>query len=222
MDSLELIEDICPLSGETVQEDYWNFWTHLLGLLLSFIGFGFLLHFSSHCTHLSLYPGLIIYGVSQLALFASSTIYHAQKTVQGKYQWRIIDHISILFIQAGTFSSFLLGPFRSHLGMEMFILQWCFVLIGSFFKLFYFEAFQRISLAYYFGMSGIFVIQFILLYHLIPLSSFILGMVGALIFCFGALFFLWDSLPYNHTIWHVLVMLGAGCHYFAILALLPG
>lgn len=217
----ELIEDICPLSGETAKEDFWNFWTHLVGLFLSLVGFLVLVYHSATFTHLSLYPGLIIYGLSQLVLFASSTIYHGQKTVSGKYKWRIIDHISIYFLLAGTFSSFLLGPFRHYFGMEMFLFQWSLVIIGTFFKMFYFDAFQKISLAYYFGMSVAFTIQFILLNFLIPFFSFAMGMIGAFIFCLGAFFFLWDSLPYNHTIWHVFVILGMGCHYFAILGLLP-
>lgn len=40
---------------------------------------------------------------------------------------------------------------------------------------------------------------------------------GGFAYTFGVVFYLWDKLPYNHAIWHIFVLGGSGCHFFAVL-----
>lgn len=211
---------ICPLSGETIDEDLWNYRTHLVGLILSVFGFFYLIYSFFSINNNPLLFGIILYGLSQIFLFAASTVYHKQVNIKNKSVWRIVDHISIFFSLSGTFSPFVLGPFANFFGLEMFALLWSLAFIGSYLKIYYFERFLPYSLISYLTMAAVFVLQFILLKDLIPFSSLIYGIMGALNLLFAIGFFLWDKLPYNHTIWHIFVMVSAIFNFRSIYDLL--
>ncbi len=40
--------------------------------------------------------------------------------------------------------------------------------------------------------------------------------LGGFFYILGTLFYLWKSLPYNHVLWHVMAIIGAVSHYYAI------
>jgi len=51
----------------------------------------------------------------------------------------------------------------------------------------------------------------------VPLPGLLWLLAGGLSYTVGALFYLWKELPYHHAVWHLFVLAGAICHYFAIL-----
>jgi hemolysin III len=42
-------------------------------------------------------------------------------------------------------------------------------------------------------------------------------LAGGLAYSAGLIFYAWAKLPYNHAVWHVFVLVGSACHYFAVL-----
>jgi len=53
------------------------------------------------------------------------------------------------------------------------------------------------------------------LFHM-PLGGLILLAAGGVAYTGGVIFYAWQKLPYNHAIWHLFVLAGSICHYFAV------
>jgi hemolysin III len=49
-----------------------------------------------------------------------------------------------------------------------------------------------------------------------PTAGLIWLVAGGLMYTVGVVFYAWKRIPYNHVIWHLLVMAGSICHYFAV------
>ena len=71
-----------------------NVWTHGIGLLLSILGIPFLLYNNSGINLIA----LLTFLLGMIAMFFSSTVYHITNKDVLKNRWRVVDHISIFFI----------------------------------------------------------------------------------------------------------------------------
>ncbi len=218
MDNLRSIEElICPLSGETQHEELWNYRTHLFGFFCSIIGFIYLITHSLHLVDTTLLWGLLLYGLSQNFVYLSSLIYHKQTNLYKKRMFRLIDHICIYFGLAGIYSPFLLGPFYQFFGLEMFILLWVLSGLCCFLKMRYFDKFLKFSLVSYSTLFIVFFVYWIFLQNMLTPECVKFGILSALFACSGVGFFLWESLPYNHAIWHIHVLASSATNFLSIL-----
>jgi hemolysin III len=211
--------DICPVSGETFKEELLNHWTHFIGLLLSIIGFPVLIVYSSlngDAWHIASYA---TYGATLVLLYFASTYYHGCKTIHRKKYLQIADHACIYLLIAGSYTPFTLGPLRETSGWTLLSVEWGMALVGIIFKLFGAERFRIFSLVTYLLMGWLVVVSWSTLMETLSLSTLVLVGIGGLSYTFGAIFFIWESLPFNHAIWHLFVLSGSGCHYCAMLSL---
>ncbi len=211
---------ICPISGETIHEERINYLTHLLGLVLSFIG-GIILFWSSLSGDDVI--GIIsccAYVVTLIGLYAASTFYHRCKTPCRKRTWKIADHSFIYLLIAGSYTPFALGPLRNLNGLNMFVLVWVITALGITFKIFAIDRFKRISLISYLGLGWLIAFSLPALSEAIPSSTLTWLIIGGLAYTFGTVFYAWKSLLYSHAIWHIFVLTGSSCHYYSILSLL--
>lgn len=221
MEKIESLDSqVCPLSGETAQEEIWNYRTHFFGLLCSIIAFFDIIYNFSYINEGFLFYGIYLYGFSQIFVFCASSIYHKQVDIKRKSFWRIMDHISIFFFLLGTYSPFLLGPFIQFHGLEMFVIICGLVALGCYLKIFFFEQFYVFSLPYYASLFIVFFVQFLFLRDQIPFSSFLYGILGSMSILTGVGFFRWEALRFNHTIWHIFTLVTALFNYRSIYVLL--
>jgi hemolysin III len=51
----------------------------------------------------------------------------------------------------------------------------------------------------------------------VPQISVVLLLIGGIFYTVGVIFYVWEKLPYNHALWHVFVLGGSVCHFFAVL-----
>lgn len=207
----------CPISGETDKEELLNFWTHLIGLLFSMIGFVILVYYSLSSGGTISLTSSAVYGTSLVLLFASSTFYHGCKTVEHKRILKICDHICIYLLIAGSYTPFALGPLREHGGMPLLWVEWAIAAAGIVFKIVAIDRFQIFSTIAYLAMGWLIALIFSSLLETIPPSAFALLVGGGVSYTLGTIFYAWDSLPYNHGIWHLFVLGGSVSHYFSIL-----
>ena len=116
------------------QEEFWNLITHGLGALLSVAGLILLIIFSSHNGTIMHLATSLVFGVSLVILYTASTIYHAVVKLKWKRFFRLIDHLSIYVLIAGTYTPFALLGLKGTWGWVIFGLIWAFAIIGFIFK----------------------------------------------------------------------------------------
>jgi hemolysin III len=211
--------DTCPVSGETAREEQINQWTHFIGLLLSVIGFPFLILHSSLKGDAWHVAGYITYGITLVLLYFASTYYHGCKAIHRKRHLQIVDHVCIYLLIAGSYTPFTLGPLRETSGWNLLAIEWGVAAVGILFKIFFGDRFKMFSLITYLLMGWLVVICWPTLMETMSTSALVLVGAGGAFYSLGAIFFVWESLPFNHGIWHLFVLGGSACHYYAILSL---
>ena len=197
-------------------EEKWNCYSHALGILLSLLGLVFFLQKDLN-TIPYLLGSIIVYSISLILLFTASTIYHGVLNPKLKKQLRILDHISIYYLIAGTYTPVCLTILSESKGWLLFYLVWGIALFGTVLKLFFTGRFEVFSLVLYGIMGWLIVLDYNFLSESISNRGlFLLGLGGAF-YTIGILFYANKKIPYNHLIWHFFVLGGAVSHWFMIL-----
>jgi len=158
-----------------------------------------------------------IYGATLFLLYLSSTLYHAIPSPRVKHFFKVLDHVSIYLLIAGTYTPFVLVTLRDTIGWIMFGLVWGLAVVGILLKLFAIGRFRKLSLGIYLGMGWICIFVFEDLMQVLLPGGVALLLIGGLSYTFGVIFYVWERLPYNHAIWHLFVLGGSVTHFFAIL-----
>ncbi|MGV8814098.1 MAG: PAQR family membrane homeostasis protein TrhA [Gelidibacter sp.] len=196
-------------------EEKLNVWTHGFGAVLGIAGLALLVSFKEHKSDWSLFS-VIVYGVSIIILFSASAIYHSVSSEKRKHYFRIIDHISIYLLIAGTYTPVTLIALNNSLGWPLFWTVWAIAGFGLILKLFFTGKFEIISTLLYLVMGWLIVFDFTNLSELIGPNGLILFIAGGAFYTLGIIFYAVHKIPYNHVIWHLFVLGGAICHYLMI------
>jgi hemolysin III len=165
-------------------------------------------------------PGIIgtgIYGFCFLMLFTSSTIFHIALEPAIRQLFKKLDHISIYFLIAGTYTPLLLVFLNNTFGITLLVILWSLTLLGIFFKMRYTGRFEIVSTIIYLLMGWIMVVGGRKFFDAMPTDVLIFICIGGGLFSIGVFFYLWDKYTYTHAIWHGFVLAGAICHYVAVL-----
>lgn len=208
------------LPNFTAEQEKWNAITHGIALLLSIISFVFLVYFGLKYNDNLLLLGFVVFGLSKIAVFAASTFYHWISDESWKKRMRLIDHLAIYMLIAGTYTPFLLGNLRTTWVGYLIWVIWFFAFAGMAFKVYIryrVDEMQKWDLLFYIGL-GCCVIFFLQpAYYCIGGWGILLLALGGLSYLVGTWFFTADHIEHHHAIWHLFVIGGAFLHYFSIL-----
>ncbi len=197
------------------KEEKYNVISHAVGAILSLIGLLVLFIWDTNKTGYSVI-GILIYGIALVFLFSSSTIYHAIPKGQIKERLRILDHISIYFLIAGTYTPVALIILESTSGWMLFYVVWGIAAIGTILKLFFTGKFEIISLVLYAIMGWLILFDLDNLKASTTESGVQMLFLGGVFYTVGIIFYAVKRIPYNHFIWHLFVLAGAFCHWLFI------
>lgn len=198
-------------------EELANSITHGVGLALSVAGFIVLLVLSitkGSAWHIA---GCGIFGVTLILSYLASTLYHSLYRSKLTRILQILDHSAIYLLIAGTYTPFTLINLRGLWGWTLFGLVWTLSLAGILFKFLHGDRFKVLSTIGYVALGWIAVIAIKPLFAAVPLAGIIWLLAGGLCYTVGVVFFAWKRLPFSHAVWHLFVMAGSICHYFAVL-----
>ena len=196
-------------------EENLNALTHAIGVLLGIVGLVLLIVFQTNKTEWSLFS-VITYGISLIVLFTASTLYHSIYRESRKHYFRIVDHISIYLLIAGTYTPVLLIALLESKGWPLFWVVWGIAGFGIILKLFFTGKFEIFSTILYLVMGWIIVFDFSALSDLIHYNGILFLFAGGLFYTVGIVFYAIEKIPFNHVIWHLFVLGGAICHFFMI------
>ncbi len=197
-------------------EERANALTHGLGALLSLLGAGWLWLAKTAGT-----PGqriaCLIFGLSLIALYLASTLYHSVRDPVCKQRLRMVDHLAIYLLIAGTYTPFLVAYMPLPWRPLLLGLIWSLAIAGMVFEGRFTGRFPRLSTVLYIVTSWLAVLMLPLLWPYLPMGALVLIGAGGLTYTSGVLFYHWERLPFHHAIWHLFVLAGSALHYVAVL-----
>ena len=193
-----------------------NVLTHAISLFLALLGGVILFSKLSFDNYLEL-ASVSIYFFALCFMFFASTIYHMTLKPELKHKLRILDHIAIYLLIAGTYTPVVLLKLYESNGHLLFTLVWGIALVGVILKLFFTGKFNFFSTMLYAVMGWLIVIDYKTLEILLGGDALFFLEWGGAFYTFGIIFYALKSIPYNHPIWHVFVSLGAFFHFYFIL-----
>ena len=161
-----------------------------------------------------------IFGFCMILLYAVSSAYHAVMYRPAKAVLHVMDHMSIYFLIAGTYTPFclvVLRPEHPGLAWTIFGVEWGAALVGVLVKVRTTGRFRLVSSLAYVAMGWMAVVAIVpLVRSLHGVGTMWLALGGGL-YTVGCAFYLWKSLPYAHMVWHLFVLAGTICHFFCLL-----
>lgn len=200
---------------QSKKEELWNAVTHGIGVVLGISGLVLLISFESSKTDFSLFS-VVVYGVSIIVLFSASTLYHSILNERHRHTFRIIDHISIYLLIAGTYTPVLLVLLIDSLGWPLFWTVWGIAAFGVVLKLFFTGRFETFSTLLYLVMGWLIIFDFSALNDVMAPAGIYWLAAGGAAYTIGIIFYVFEKIPYNHVIWHLFVLAGAICHFFMV------
>lgn len=204
-------------SGFTLKQEAVHSIIHAFGILFGIISIPILTALAAKNANVPGIVGASIYGFSFLMLFTFSTLYHSFQHPHIKRVLEILDHISIYFLIAGTYTPFLLIYLSNSFGITLLSILWGLTLLGIFFKIFFTGRFEVVSLIIYFLMGWIFIVGGKRFVSAVPPDVLIFIIIGAVLYSIGIIFYLWQKFIWHHAVWHFFVLAAAVCHYVAVL-----
>ena len=198
-------------------EELANSISHGIGAILSVAGLTLLIVFAAIQGEAAKITSFAIYGSSLVILFLASTLYHATINKRLKSIYKLFDHCAIYLLIAGTYTPLMLITLSGTLGYSLLSFIWLFAFAGIAFKIKFGHKYKIISLATYLGMGFISLLVINQLYTALPTPGMVLLAAGGLVYTLGTVFYVKKTIPFNHAIWHIFVLLGAGCHFAMML-----
>jgi len=202
---------------QTPAEEKWNCITHGVGAILSAGILALLMTLSIVRGSAMQVVTVALFGVALVMMYLVSACYHACRHPQRKIRLQVLDHLMIYSLIAGTYTPFLLVRLGGGWGWSLFGVLWGLALAGTIFKLLFGARFELASTLVYVAMGWIGLIAAEPLYDALPAGALALILAGGIAYTVGVVFFLWERLPFNHTIWHGFVMAGSALHVLAVL-----
>ena len=158
-----------------------------------------------------------VFAATMVLLYLTSTLYHALPRNKAKHVFRLFDHGAIFLLIAGTYTPFTLGVLRGAWGWTLFGLVWSLALFGIVLKTVLGFRHPRLSMVLYIGMGWLAIIAVRPLLLHVPPSGLVFLVAGGIAYTAGVAFYAAERLRYAHFVWHLFVLAGTSCHFFAVL-----
>lgn len=194
------------------KQEILNTISHGIGIVLGIVGLIFLLVKNNNS---SLYSTLSIwtFGLSLIILYTSSTIYHFFVNENWKKKARVLDHMSIFLLIAGTYTPICLITLEKSSGWTLFTIVWTIAALGIIMKIFLTGKVDKLSLLLYLVMGWLLVFDIKNIANSMTSQALLFLVLGGVLYTLGTIFYARDKMPYAHFIWHLFVLGGSASHY---------
>jgi len=199
------------------REEIANTISHGLGLVLALVALPVLVMSAMRAGDVRFLVGVSVFGATMVLLYLASTLYHSATHEAAKRTFRLFDHTAIFLLIAGTYTPFALGVMRGPWGWSMLAAVWTLAIVGIVLKVIERTRHSWISIVLYVVMGWMAVVAVKPMFALIPVPGICLIFAGGIAYTGGLAFFAAQQIRYNHFIWHLFVIAGTICHFFAVL-----
>lgn len=197
-------------------EELLNSLSHGIGAALSIAGTVVLVVFAAGMGDIWKVVSFSIFGGSLILLYLSSTLYHSLPQPRLKRVFKTLDHCAIYLLIAGSYTPFLLVNMRGALGWTIFAVVWALALGGITLKLVYGHRLKALRVVIYLGMGWLILVAADDLAAALNDQALHLIVAGGIVYTLGVVFYLIHRIPFNHAIWHLFVVGGSVCHFYAV------
>lgn len=203
--------------SQTVGEEIANSISHGVGLALAIVATPILILAHARAGTPWNLVGVSVFAGSMILLYLASTLYHAVSHHGAKRFFRVLDHGAIFLLIAGTYTPFTLGVLRGPWGWTIFGLVWGLAAFGLTTKAVFGAHRRWLTVPLYLVMGWLAVIAAPEILTRVPLSGLLWIVAGGIAYTGGVAFFAAHRVRYSHFAWHLFVMAGTVCHFFAVL-----
>jgi len=205
------------MENRDFSEEIANSISHGLGLVLAIVALPILVLAAVRGGSVHFIVGASVFGGTMILLYLASTLYHSITHEVTKNMCRVFDHTAIFLLIAGTYTPFSLGVLRGPWGWSLLAVIWALAIVGITLKIRKRTRHSRITIVLYVIMGWLAIVAVKPMIMLIPVPGLLLIFAGGIAYTGGLAFFALDRLRYNHFIWHLFVIAGTTCHFFAVL-----
>ena len=203
--------------SQTLAEEIANSVSHGIGLALAITASPILIVAAARAGNAWNLIGVSVFAASMVLLYLASTLYHAITHDRAKRVFRVLDHGAIFLLIAGTYTPFTLGIMRGPWGWTIFGLVWALAAFGLTTKAVIGAHHRWLTVPLYLAMGWIALIAAPQILARVPLSGLIWLLAGGVAYTAGTVFFAAHRVRFSHFAWHLFVIAGTVCHFFAVL-----
>ncbi len=218
MDKMEKRERL-GLPSYTLGEELVNSISHGLGATFGIVALVLCVVFSARQGDVWKIVSSSIYGASMIVLYSISTIYHALGINLAKKIFRTLDHCSIYFLIAGTYTPYTLVAMRESSGFVVFNVVWAAAVVGIILNAINVHKFRIVSMILYIAMGWAVVFSVRDLVAAVPPVGVTLLVSGGVLYTVGAVLYgIGKKKKYMHSVFHLFALGGSVCHFISIFA----
>lgn len=206
--------------AQSPKEEKLNALSHGFGLLLGILGIPFLLSKALDTEEPKFLFGAVAFSIGVVMVYGFSTAYHATKNSRKKAKLQILDHVSIYFLIAGSYTPMILAILKTDKAILFLSIIWGSVLLGTFFKVFFIGKFKTLSVVIYLTMGWLAIFFFNDLVEKLSIETLFWIGVGGACYTLGVVFYVQSNRPFFHAIWHLFVLGGTAAHFIAVYQLI--
>jgi hemolysin III len=160
-----------------------------------------------------------VYVAGLLAMLVLSATYNLWPVSRAKWVLRRFDHSAIYILIAATYTPFIMELTDSYFAIALLIGVWCLAIVGVALKLALPGRYDRLAVGLYLAMGWSGMMLYPTVVKALPTMALGFIIAGGVLYSLGVIFHAWQRLRFQNVIWHCFVLLGAACHYTAILDL---
>ena len=206
----------------TIGQEIANSITHGVGALLAMAGLVILIVQAAIHGGAWYVVSYTVFGISMVLLYLASTLYHAVTARKAKRVLEIFDHAAIFVLIAGSYTAFTLTLLRANVGWWLFGAVWIIAIVGIIMEAVFLNRWPVLTVLTYLAMGWLIVIAWKPLNAVASPAMISLLVAGGLSYTVGTVFYaLGKRNGWFHAGWHLFVIAGTTCHFFAALAALP-
>jgi hemolysin III len=198
-------------------EEIANSVIHGIGTVLSIAGMAVLVTLAVLSGDPFKLAASIVYGTTLVLEYAASTLYHAFPMPRAKHVFKILDHVGIYLLIAGSYTPFCLVTLQGEGGWLLFGAVWGLAGVGIAAEAFWPYRPRWLSAAVYLGLGWMVVLAIRPITEALDPAGLWLLVAGGLAYTVGTIFYVLKRIKYMHAVWHVFVLAGSILHYLAIL-----
>lgn len=203
--------------SRSLAEEIANSVTHGIGLILSLVGSSILLIQLLSFPDAWRFVGCGSFATALVAVYTASTLSHAVPRPAWRRAFRILDQACIYLLIVATYTPFSLEYLRFGWWWPLLLLMWAGALVGFFSKLLFSHRIDAVTIWSYLLLGWLPIVPAWLYVDLIPWGALTWILIGGLCYTAGTVFLVLDHRPWHfHAIWHLFVIAGSVCHFYAV------
>ena len=209
------------LPDYTNGEEIFNMVTHIVGGGLGVVYLTFCVVVAALHRNVWGVVSSAIYGASVIVLFTMSSVYHGLKPVMAKKVMQVLDHCTIYFMIAGTYTPLMLSLLRKTnpvIAWVIFGVVWGIAALAITLTAIDLKKYSVFSMICYIGMGWCVIVTIAPIYKALTFWGFMWLLMGGIMYTIGAVLFgIGAKVRYIHSVFHIFVVLASIMHFICIL-----